>query len=147
MNSEINGRRYQPICRTVVPPARTPPSLPVLRPPVPRTLYRPGEKGRREREWSSNYGGPARVTSPSTGIVSLTYENTLSDSGGGAHRRGIRALRVSQRRFLSAAKFIRPEYIRFSVKLLPCAQEPPVQQCCFSETGFPIDTPLLIHPA
>lgn len=59
---------------------------------VPRTLYRPGEK-RKEQDWSLATTR-RRVTSPSIGIVSLTYENTLSDIAAAAAAAGYTSTRI-----------------------------------------------------
>lgn len=88
MNSKINGRRYQPICRTVVPSFRSTDAL---------------SRGREKKgaeTVSSNYPSPRNVSFH--GFVSLTYENTLSDS----NRSEIYVLAYG----IIPRKFIRPRY-------------------------------------
>jgi len=101
MNSEINGRRYQPICRTVVPSFRSSDAL------------SPGREKKGAGMISSNYPSPRNVSFYE--IVSLTYENTLSDSS----RRGIYQFRWHTD-LLRWRKFIRPEYDLELTPRTPC---------------------------
>jgi len=84
MNSEINGRRYQPICRTVVPSfffssCPTPALSPRRIPSSPLYRARAGTSGV-SSELAGYQSSRARLLPllPLADLASLTYENTLS---------------------------------------------------------------------